>query len=328
MEFFSYKHPSVRLTGRWDKTKEAYASATAPGSYIELAYKGDILQLVFDLECNELPLPHLYVQIDGGAMQETVLDKRLRYITKGSGEHTCRIIYKSSTEALSRWRMPVHNAISFCGFAADAAGELPADNRKTVEFVGDSITEGVLVDIDYAKAPACDIDEHNRPYQDDATATYAWIAAELLDLRPVICGYGAVGLTRPGKGRVPAAVISYPYNFEGSPITHGPSDIVVLNHGANDRIHSCEEYLARYGEMLKILRSYNPNALIVSLSAFCGAFGAELKEFISKYNADNNEDIRFVDTAGWVPKEPLHPLRPGHRLIGEKLAEQLKGMIK
>ena len=323
--FYSYRDPSVRLTGRWDTRSDSCARTTNPGAYFEIAWKGSILELVFDLEANEHPYPHVLVQTDGGAIQETSLDRRLRVFAP-EGEHICRVVYKSSTEALSRWRLPIHNALSLCGYAAAECGTLAPDNRTTIEFVGDSITEGVLVDIDYAKAPTCDIDEHNRAFQDDATATYAWLTAEMLDMRPYICGFGAVGLTRPGKGRVPAAPISYPFNYEGSPITHS-CDVIVLNHGANDRIHTEDEYIAKYGEMLKILRKHNPNAIIFSLSAFCGAFHERLGKFIAEYNAENGESIHFIDSTGWVHVEPLHPLRPGHRTIAEHLAEEIKKVI-
>ena len=326
--YFSYTDPSVRLTGRWDIRASEAAITTNPGAYFEIAFTGKILQLVFNLEHNEYPLPHLYLELDGGARFETSLDRRLRVIAESGGEHRLRVIYKSSTEALSRWRMPIHNALSFCGYDAEGAGALPPDNRKTIEFVGDSITEGVLVDCDYCKAPAADIDEHNRPFQDDATATYAWLTAERLNLRPVICGFGAVGLTRPGKGRVPACPISYPFNYEGSPISFKPCDIVVLNHGANDRAHSCEEYLAKYEETLLLLRHHNPDALIVSLSAFCGAFREPLAAFIPEFNKKHNERIAFIDTAGWIPLEPLHPLRPASIHLAALLSSELEKLIK
>ncbi len=29
----------------------------------------------------------------------------------------------------------------------------------------------------------------------------------------------------------------------------------------------------------------------------------------------------------WVPKEPLHPFRQGHKIIAEKLSEELKKII-
>lgn len=46
-----------------------------------------------------------------------------------------------------------------------------------IEFVGDSITEGVLID---AECTIFTNDQLNRPFEDDVTATYAWLTAEAL----------------------------------------------------------------------------------------------------------------------------------------------------
>ena len=67
----------------------------------------------------------------------------------------------------------------------------------------------------------------------------------------------------------------------------------------------------------------NPESKIISLSAFCGAFHEELGEFINEYNKKNNTNIFFIDSNGWVPVEPLHPNREGHKTIAEKLVEIL-----
>ena len=76
--FYGYRDPSVRLTGRWDVRSEACAVTTNPGAYFEIAWKGSILELVFDTEHDRYPYPHLLIQTDGGAIQETPLDSRLR----------------------------------------------------------------------------------------------------------------------------------------------------------------------------------------------------------------------------------------------------------
>ena len=49
-----------------------------------------------------------------------------------------------------------------------------------------------------------------------------------------------------------------------------------------------------------------------------------LPDFVEKFNIENKDDVRYISSHGWVPLEPLHPLRDGHRLIGEKLTEEFK----
>jgi hypothetical protein len=329
MKFVPYTDPSFRLTGRWDVRSPQSATATATGSYFEFAFEGDLATVVFDVSTNGTPRLHLWVEVDGGDRVEAPVDSYLRVATKTAGVHVCRVIYKGGTESDSRWFAPLHGKITVCGVFVEKTAALPADRRPIIEFVGDSITEGVLVDADYAHGglPVYDVDMLNRCYQDDVCATYAWLTAEALNLRPVFMGYGAVGVTRAGQGRVVNAVDAYPFNYDGSPVTRPQPDYILINHGANDRPKPVALYLERYGALLQVIRAMNPTAKIVSLSAFCGAFHRELGEFLADYNAAHGDDVLFIDSDGWVPLEPLHPLRDGHKIIAEHLSTLLAPVV-
>ena len=146
-------------------------------------------------------------------------------------------------------------------------------------------------------------------------------------MKAIIMGYGAVGATKSGCGSVPKACEAYPYNFQNSPINHEKPDVVVINHGANDMFADAETYIEWYEKLLKVVRKYNPDAKIVSLSAFYGVYPGELKALIEKFNKENNDNVYFIDSSGWVPREPLHPLRDGHIIISEKLTEELKKIL-
>lgn len=326
-----YTHESIRLTGRWDTRDPHSATATATGSYIEFAFEGTMALLRFDVFQNATPRLHLWVQLDGGAMFETPIDSYLRVIAPTDGKHVCRVIYKGGTENDRRWYAPLTGKVSFVGVQVDRPAVLEPDERPIIEFVGDSITESVLIDMDYAQKddPLSYIDQNNRVYQDDACATYAWLTAEALNMRPIIMGYGAVGVTRAGMGRVPAADIAYPQNFDGSPITHaGTPSVIVINHGANDRGKGLEMYLEKYEVLLDVIREMNPNATVVALSAFCGAFHTELGEMITAYNRKHGCHVHFVDSNGWIPVEPLHPMRDGHRIVAEHFVAEMREILK
>ena len=329
MQFLAYTDPAFRLTGRWDPTSGASATATATGSYFEFAFTGDMATILLDVALNGTPRIHLWIELDGGDRFEVPADTYLRVHAKTAGNHVCRVIYKGGTETDSRWYAPLHGKITVCGAWVDAPGVLPADNRPTIEFVGDSITEGVLTDADYAHGgrQVFDTEIHNRCYQDDVCATYAWLTAEALDLRPIFMGYGAVGVTRSGQAFVPAAPVSYPFNFDGSPITRPQPDYILVNHGANDRAKTPEVYVKCYGDLLDVIRSMNPTAKIFSLAAFCGGHHDALKEFIPRYNAEHGANVIFLDSAGWVPLEPLHPLRDGHKTIAEHLTALMAPLL-
>ena len=327
--FVSYKDSSVRLTGRWDTANESYAETTTTGAYIEFAFEGRDALVCFDVDENAVPFSHLWIQLDGGDMFECPLDAYLRVSAKEDGRHVCRIIYKSSVEEFSRWYAPRHGKVSFMGVKVDKPCPIEPDDRMTIEFVGDSITEGVLIDVDYSCTgrPRYDIDQCNRPYQDDVCATYAWLTAERLGLRPIFMGYGGVGTTKGGAGRVPMACEAYPYNFDLSPITHR-ADVILINHGANDGYRTAERYIEGYERLLDVVRALNPTALIVSLSAFYGKYHEELGAFIAEYNAKHSCDVRFIDSFGWIPETPIHPLRDGHRTVADNLTPLLKSIIE
>ena len=325
-----YHHESIRLTGRWDVTDPRYAETTTTGSYLEFAFEGDMALVCFDIEGNAEPRLHLWIEVDGGARVEAPIDRYLRIKAPTAGKHVCRIIYKGGTENDRRWYHPLTGKVSFIGIDTEIPLPMAKDTRKIIEFVGDSITEGVLIDVDYYGdgEPASYIDMLTRIYQDDVCATYAWLTAERLGLRPIFMGYGAVGVTRSGMGKVPAAPISYPYNFDGSPISRPTPDIILINHGANDRSHPAEEYTEEYGKLLDVIRGMNPNAKIVSLSAFCGGHHEALAEFIAKYNTEKNENVTFIDSTGWIPKDPLHPLRDGHKTVSDHLTPILSRLVE
>ena len=318
--FLDIKSKAIRFTGRWD-TRGDNAVTTAPGGMIEIAYRGKAAVLKFNTDMNMHPYPHLWISVDNGAKIEVPVDRIIRIEAPADGEHIIKVIYKSAVEIQNRWYQPLIGKLCFMGAEVDAEGELPADDRKIIEFIGDSITEGVLIDAFYQFE---ENDQLNRPVQDDSTATYAYLTAEALGMKPVIMGYGAVGVTHGGCGSVPKAAEAYPYNFEGSPAKAQGSDIIVINHGANDAGHTAEEYTTEYTELLRVVRRINPDAKIVVLTAFCGVYPNELRTAVDKFNADNNDNVYYIDSKGWIPKDPLHPLRDGHKIVAENLTAELK----
>ncbi|MBR5752035.1 MAG: hypothetical protein IKX84_06560 [Clostridia bacterium] len=335
--FIPWHDASVRLTGRWSrldkdesdphiftKPTARFTTTTAAGSYFEIAFEGHSIVLLFDLGYLGQPFPHLWIQLDGGANVEAPVDRYLRVDAGAPGRHTLRVSYKGGMEMLPRWHQPLMGAVSFVGYRADAPAALEKDERRIIEFIGDSITEGVLIDADFDSVSPNTIDQFNRPYQDDSAATYASLTAKKMNLRPIFQAYGAVGLTRQGCGSVPRAGLIYPWVFEHVPYTGEKPDYVVINHGANDRGTDAGEYLMRYEELIDMVHDSAPKAEIVCLGAFCGAFDEELSCFVSKLNRPY---VHFVSTRGWLPAEPLHPLRDGHMIAAERLTEALRTLF-
>lgn len=321
--FFSYNDSSIRYTGRFAKFENTM-TATATGSTIEIAFSGRYILLHFNVDGNEIPMPHLWISVDGKEKFEVPLDRFLR-VEAGDGDHVLTVILKGAKEQQARFFHPLVGKVSFAGYDAEKAGILPPDDRKTIEFVGDSITEGVLID-EFLRGDGLE-EQDNRPLQDDVTATYAYLTAQALNLKDLHMGYGAVGVTKAGCGAVPKAAEAYPYCFEGAPVTYDHPDYILINHGANDQKRSVEEYLTEYENLLDTIRSIHPSSRIISLSAFCGVYPNELGEMIDAYNKKHNDNIAFIDSTGWIPAKPLHPARDGHMIVSQHLVEELKKII-
>ena len=145
-----YSHASVRLTGRW-KQEPDRAVTTAPGSYLEFAFSGDMAVIRFDTAINQTPHLHLWIQLDGGDRIETPVDSYLRVCAETPGVHICRVIFKGSIEQTGRWYAPLTGALQFLGIQTEQPAPLMPDPRPVLEFIGDSITEGVLIDTDYCE---------------------------------------------------------------------------------------------------------------------------------------------------------------------------------
>lgn len=319
--FTDYKSSYIRYTGRFAEYGNGMTT-TATGSAIEFGFCGDSVLLKFDLNEQKYPFPHLWMQLDGGPCFETSVDWFLRINATDDGKHILKIVVKSAVEFQNRWKKPIEPKVTFTGAYADDFYVLPPDTRKTIEFVGDSITEGVLTD------PACspfENDGNNRVFEDDVFATYAYRTAEKLDFRPIIAAYGGIGLTMGGSGNMPGAATMYCSCFDGAQTNYPDPDYIVLNLGTNDHLWKpAEEYVAAYREFLEMITARHPASKITVLSGFSGVFPQETKKLVEEFNKSNKTDIFFIDSTGWVPPEPLHPEREGHRIISEHLTAALK----
>lgn len=312
--------PLIRYTGRWN-VGETEAVSTANGSYAEFAFSGECAVVEFGVDHCTVPFPRVCIAVDGGAKVEVPLDKFIR-VSAEEGKHTVQIILKGSVELQNRWLHPLEAAVSVRSLEADGFLPLPEDNRKIIEFLGDSITEGISIDVErrYVRYGG----SRDMVFWDDSTAGYAWLTAEALGMRPVIMGYGCLGTTRMGAGNIPPAPESYPYYSDGCPMESVNADFIVINHGTNDRGADRETFVRQYTRLLEVVRERNAKSQIVALTPFCGALAEDIRGIVDAFNREHGDDVFFIDTAGWIPPEPLHPTREGHRTVSRNLAAILR----
>lgn len=309
----------IRYTGRWNINEES-ATSTANGNYFEFKYKGDCAVLGFDISYLRTPYPHIYVCVDEGSFIEVSLERYIR-LSAPFGEHIVKVILKSSVESQHRWYHPLEAKVSLLDIEADEFLDLSPDKRPVIEFIGDSITEGISIDVRYFNYGG----NKDMVYWDDSTAGYAWLTAEKLNFRPVIMGYGCLGLTNRGGGNIPPVNESYGFYSDGYPIEKKlKADFIVINHGTNDRRADKNIFIEKYYEFLCTVRKINKDANIISLTPFSGCLSEEIKTAVEKYNKEKNDNVFYIDSTSWISPEPIHPLREGHKAVSEKLSEIIR----
>lgn len=311
----------IRYTGRWNIDTNASVS-TANGSYFEFMYEGECAVIEFDISENQIPYPHIYINVDDGANIEVTLDKFIR-ISAESGKHKVCVTMKSSMETQNRWISPIEAKVSLVSIEAEGFCPLPEDTRPVIEFIGDSITEGISIDTKYSNYQ----DSRDMVYWDDSTAGYAYLTAKSLNFRPVVMGYGCLGTTKGGAGNVPPAEESYPYYSDGFPMESQNADIIVINHGTNDRKNDKDLFKKKYFEFLCLVRKRNPHSKIIALTPFSGCLAEEIKMVTDTYNSKNSDNVFYIKTTGWINPEPLHPDRKGHKTVSKNLVKIIREQL-
>ena len=318
----SHNNESIAYTGRWHVGEDA-AICTAAGSYFEVGFEGETVCFHFSVCDPAKDVAHLYLSVDGGALIESAVVPFVR-VCAAPGRHTVRVTLKSVSEFYDRWHAP-EARVALVGAEAQGFFALPEDTRPIIEFVGDSITEGVMVDA--LPHPIYDHYCKDRVFEDDSTVTYARLTADALNMRPYIMGYGAVGVCKGGCGNMPRAAEAYPFCYEGVPMPAYEPSIIVLGHGTNDGGAPAEEFHARYVEMLELLAKTHPEAKLVALSPFFGKMDEKVERAVKAYNEAHGRPVTCILSTGWISPTPIHPGRDGHKAVARELSRRLLDLL-
>ncbi|MFP4057422.1 MAG: GDSL-type esterase/lipase family protein [Candidatus Brocadiia bacterium] len=316
----------IRTMGRWDQRDAPdRLVAVNPGSSFAFRYRGTSCVLHFDVSENKPPWPQLWVRLDGAWSQHTV-DRSEVVVGEEAeeGVHEAWVVLKSADEHQRRWAPPLVAALRLTGVRAPGGRLLPppGPRKRVLEAVGDSITEGVLA---HRRGKLSEWTEIA-----DSRATYAFRTAVALDAEPRIIGFGAQGITKGGNGGVPPAPLAYPYVYQGVPAQDRPADIVVVNHGSNDRRAPSIENGT--GNLLKLIRQHNPGAAIFCMVPFAPVHRKSITAAVAHARAAGDLRVYLVETRGWLdPKtdttDGAHPNVQGHAKAARKLVEVIRGVL-
>ena len=53
----------------------------------------------------------------------------------------------------------------------------------------------------------------------------------------------------------------------------------------------------------------------------------EVEKSVRKYNDKYKDKVYFINTVGWIPVEPIHPRRDGHKIVSKKLADEIRKIM-
>lgn len=300
----------IRYQGRWDLSGSR-ATTVSSGSRITLSFTGRRLSGLSDVATITNP-PQIYVSIDGGAPAVIWVDRPSIMLASGlrRGTHRADIAVKDVDERANRWVSPLQSGLIVTGYELDPGAELRPlvpDSGPRIEFLGDSITQGVRA-----------VGPQIGPLGADATKDYAWLTGMAFGADFDQVGFGGQGILTPGNGGVPPAPAAFRLNFAGSASETPPPQAVVVNQGTNDAFQGVPsaQFEPAYEAYLRQLRAAWPNTWIFALRPFGGYFEAEIARSV-----DDLRDPRivYVDTTGWLTPpdfaDGLHPSYAGHTIV-------------
>ncbi len=239
------------------------------------------------------------------------------------------LMVRGMDENQNRWTNPLVASVTFTGFVTASNGKLEAPlaswkkPKLTMEFLGDSITEGVLVGEGRAGTNGIPL---AWPWLSDALRSYSCQTAMKLGAQWRQVGFGATGLEHGGSGGALGALHTFNWFYEGCPRDKWQPNVVVINHGTNDGGMNSQDYQKLYMQYLQIIRTAYPKAKIVALRPFGGYQEGAIKACVQASNDAGDKHIYYIDTTGWYDG-PVHPNAESSVGISDKLVAALKQQV-
>ena len=317
---FEMTQDEITYYGRWEMLSGGGVQLNFQSGF-EVIFTGT--SIAVDIEKGGSTNEFIY-SIDGGEPVRVASPKaggNILATNLAAGDHTLTLY--AATE-VARLRV--------AGLKGDAGAVLkkvPA--RKTIEFIGDSITAGWI----------------GNSYENWLRHCYTWQTAKKLGLAYNVVARGRSGLLWKGTDIYSMSERYFkerPYLKDETSCpdldtSRYAPDYIVVNLGTNDRSYSGSQVEEAYTKFLAALREAYPNATIFALRPLggrdiTGGDGYFKKEIITAVNARRkagDRNVIFIDTAGWVQvsdfSDDLHFNYEGNKHIAEKLAAALEKYI-
>ena len=327
--------PFIRYYGRWEM-KDKTALTGQGATYIRAKFTGSSY-LRADLTGKGVFWEY---SIDGRAFQRLEV-KGSSPLTLGKGldkdkEHLVTLVRSTEGQA---------GISEFKGFILEQSGKFvapPANKKRRLEFVGDSITAGAINLMPYNGS--------NYYVSEDGNMSYAPLLSRLLDADWSVVAKSGGGVVHnyadPWPSDKPLAIDRYGWTFFHTAISKAnhewdsrnfPVDAVIVALGTNDfsdphRQPTKTEFCTAYNALLQKIRQMNPQARIICLEPLPSHLPKEIRAWIAdSVQAQHDSKIYFVplnDKTPLLAPEDYTDGRTHPNILGHiKVAAYLKDKI-
>lgn len=302
-KMIEWNDPKIKYIGRWESVENGIQNRF--GGFCEIRFSGSST-----LSVRKKTNGVTAISVDGSAAVRKELGGSQTVIADNlsSGEHTVRIFTYSQ-----------HSQPLITGFVLDSGAELlECKKNRTIEFIGDSVTEG-----------------YTGENADSHILSYAHLTAEKLGYDRSIIALGGITVT-PGYGyfndKTGMVNRYFKTRMYGDSADWDTSkfipDIIVINLGTNDRGQVAQaKIIASYTEFLEKLRAVYPHTPIFAMVPFCHdaslTIAAE-KTVQAAVTEKSLKNVYLIETASWgidPGKDNTHPPKEEHIKAAEKLAD-------
>ncbi|HEY0244220.1 MAG TPA: SGNH/GDSL hydrolase family protein [Mucilaginibacter sp.] len=327
VKLFKADDPNIHYIGRVDFTNPQIPRFGSAGVYIKAKFKGSFCEFIINDEVlYNINHNYLEIAIDDQVPYriELTAKENIIKVAEGLANTTHVITICKDTESHIGY-------LDFIGFRCEQLLPLPAEPKRKIEFIGNSITSGA--GMDQSKVP-CNtglwFDQHN------AYMSYGARAARALNAQWQLTSVSGIGLihsccdlkiTMPQVfDKVYLRKDSAQWDFK----RYQP-DVVTICLGQNDGIQDSTVFCGAYVKFIGIVRSKYPQADIICMSSPMA--DAQLTAVLKRYlagttnyvNARGDKKVhRFYFSRSYNKGCGGHPDMEDHQHITDELTAYIK----
>jgi lysophospholipase L1-like esterase len=329
--FYPGNHPFIKYTGRVDFSDSTKPKFWASGAYLQITFSGTYCNLQIDDEMLwGSVLNYLQIKVDNQPAYRIQLKGKHNMISLAKnlpkGKHT--ILICKNTEAENGY-------LQILGFECEKILPTVVNQKRKMEFIGDSITCGAGSDESVTKCEQGEWhDQHN------AYLAYGPTTARNLDAQWHLSAVSGIGLMHSCcNKKIVMPQVFDKLNMAKDTIAWDFSlyqpDAVTVCLGQNDGVQDSAKFVGAYLAFAKSLRLHYPKAKLIFLSSPMAS--PDLRNVMINYitavkenlNQNGEKNIAtYFFSKSYNQGCGGHPSLADHQQIATELTAQLKRIMK